>query len=150
MHTLSLNFIFKMKKEGVFVLRPNSNDLDLQIVYSERILTVQKEEIADCLIKCIDCNNDFVWTIGEQGFFRDKGLRNPPKRCKCCKQAKNERIASISAAQAAGIKQKIEVAVKCANCDSLTTVPFYPSQNRPVYCRSCFLSASSQNKIELS
>ena len=132
------------------MLRPNSNDLDVHIFYSEQLITVQKEELLDCLIKCIDCDNDFVWTTGEQVFFRDKGLRNPPKRCKNCKLAKNERIAAISAAQAAGVKQKIEVAVKCASCDSLTTVPFYPSQNRPVYCRGCFLSMNSEKAIEKS
>ena len=90
-------------------------------------------------ILCIDCNKNFVWTTGEQTFFRDKGLKNPPKRCKECKQAKNERLAAIAAAQAAGIKQRIEVAVSCARCGAQTTVPFYPSQGRPVYCRSCFL-----------
>ncbi len=78
-------------------------------------------------------------SLGEQTFYRDKGLKNPPKRCKECKQAKNERLAAIAAAQAAGIKQRIEVAVHCARCNSQTTVPFYPSQGRPVYCRSCFL-----------
>lgn len=90
-------------------------------------------------ILCIDCSKNFIWTIGEQTFFRDKGLKNPPKRCKDCKQAKNERLAAIAAAQAAGIKQRIEVAVSCARCGAQTTVPFYPSQGRPVYCRSCFL-----------
>ena len=90
-------------------------------------------------IACIDCGEKFLWTIGEQIFFRDKGLRNPPKRCRNCKQAKNERIASIAAAQAAGIKQRIEVAVYCARCNEYTTVPFYPSQGRPVFCRSCFI-----------
>jgi CxxC-x17-CxxC domain-containing protein len=96
-------------------------------------------EIADKNILCIDCGEDFNWTVGEQVFFRDKGLQNPPKRCKGCKQAKNERIAAITAAQAAGIKQRIEVAVHCAKCSGYTTVPFYPSQGRPVYCRTCFL-----------
>ena len=93
----------------------------------------------DVRIRCIDCSSDFVWSIGEQTFFRDKGLTNPPKRCKKCKQAKNERIAAVSAAQQAGIKQRIEVAVSCAKCRSYTTVPFYPSQGRPVLCRSCYL-----------
>lgn len=96
-------------------------------------------EFQDSNIPCIDCGADFIWTVGEQVFFRDKGLKNPPKRCKKCKQAKNERIASINAAQAAGVKQKIEVAVYCAKCGEYTTVPFYPSQGRPVFCRSCFL-----------
>ena len=96
-------------------------------------------DFADTTILCIDCGKDFTWTVGEQVFFRDKGLKNPPKRCKECKQAKNERLASIATAQATGIKQKIEVAVYCARCTGYTTVPFYPSQGRPVYCRSCFL-----------
>lgn len=96
-------------------------------------------EFEDLTILCIDCGADFVWTVGEQAFFRDKKLQNPPKRCKECKQAKNERLAAIAAAQASGIRQRIEVAVNCAKCGESTTVPFYPSQGRPVYCRSCFL-----------
>lgn len=99
----------------------------------------ENTDFEDKTIPCIDCGKDFVWTIGEQAFFRDKGLKNPPKRCKECKQAKNERLAAIVAAQTSGIKQRIEVAVNCAKCASYTTVPFYPSQGRPVYCRSCFL-----------
>lgn len=73
-------------------------------------------------------------------FFHDKGLKHPPKRCKPCKKAKNERLAAIANAQAAGVKEKIEVTVVCAKCETQTTVPFYPSQGRPVYCRSCFLA----------
>jgi CxxC-x17-CxxC domain-containing protein len=96
-------------------------------------------ELEDKNILCIDCGSDFVWAVGEQIFFRDKGLTNPPKRCRDCKQAKNERLAAVANAQKSGIKQKIEVAVHCASCASYTTVPFYPSQGRPVYCRSCFL-----------
>ncbi len=104
-----------------------------------QIFSESESEFEEKSIICIDCGNNFVWSIGEQTFYRDKGLKNPPKRCKECKQAKNERLASIAAAQAAGIKQRIEVAVSCARCGSQTTVPFYPSQGRPVYCRSCFL-----------
>ncbi len=96
-------------------------------------------EFEDMTILCIDCSTTFVWTVGEQAFFRDKNLLNPPKRCKECKQAKNERLAAIAAAQASGVRQRIEVAVNCARCGETTTVPFYPSQGRPVYCRSCFL-----------
>ena len=96
-------------------------------------------EFVDTNILCIDCGSDFVWTVGEQTFFRDKGLQNSPKRCRECKQAKNERIASVAAAQAVGVKQRIEVAVYCARCNGYTTIPFYPSQGRPVYCRSCYL-----------
>ena len=101
-------------------------------------------EFQDRSITCIDCNKEFIWTVGEQIFFRDKRLQNPPKRCKECKQAKNERLAAIAAAQAMGVRQRIEVSVNCARCSAATTVPFYPSQGRPVYCRSCFLELNPQ------
>lgn len=97
------------------------------------------DEIEDRTLKCIDCEEEFLWAAGEQIFFRDKGLQNPPKRCKPCKKAKNHRIEAVLKAQAAGIQQKIEVIVDCAKCGKTTTVPFYPSQGRPVYCRSCFI-----------
>ena len=97
-------------------------------------------EFQDRPIHCVDCGEDFTWTAGEQLFFHDKGLKNEPKRCKPCKQAKNERLAAIAAAQASGVRQRIEVTVTCAQCGQQTTVPFYPSQGRPVFCRSCFLA----------
>lgn len=106
--------------------------------------TFAVEDFVETHILCIDCGGEFIWTIGEQVFYRDKGLQNPPKRCRECKQAKNERISSIAAAQAAGVKQKIEVAVYCARCDGYTTVPFYPSQGRPVFCRSCYLEMNPE------
>lgn len=99
----------------------------------------EESEFTDEEIQCVDCDSLFIWSAGEQLFFRDKGLKNPPKRCKICKRAKNDRLAAIVAAQESGVKQRIEVAVNCARCDAHTTVPFYPSQGRPVYCRSCYL-----------
>lgn len=100
---------------------------------------LSEADFKDGNIQCVDCGQDFIWTAGEQLFFHDKGLKNPPKRCKPCKQAKNERIASIMAAQESGAKQRVEVIVQCAKCSIQTTVPFYPSQGRPVLCRACYL-----------
>lgn len=105
--------------------------------------SVAPSEIDDQGIQCVDCGEKFIWTAGEQVFFHDKGLKNPPKRCKSCKQAKNERLAAISASHANGVRQRIEVTVVCAQCGQQTTVPFYPSQGRPVYCRSCFLAGNA-------
>ena len=106
---------------------------------SEQNIRSDEADFYDRKISCIDCGRKFFWTIGEQIFFRDKGLQNPPKRCRRCKRNKNERIASVAAAHAAGVKQRIEVAVQCARCECSTTVPFYPSQGRPVLCRSCYI-----------
>ena len=112
--------------------------------FGSAAVSSEASEFQDRAITCIDCSKDFTWTVGEQIFFRDKQLLNPPKRCKECKQAKNERLAAIALAQASGIRQRIEVSVSCARCSTATTVPFYPSQGRPVYCRSCFLELNPQ------
>lgn len=105
------------------------------------------EELKDLFIRCIDCAQDFIWTIGEQVFFHDKKLLNPPKRCKECKKAKNRRLEAIARNRVTGKPHKIEVPAQCAKCAAVTTVPFYPSQGRPVYCRSCFqeMSAGTNN-----
>ncbi|HXD29988.1 MAG TPA: zinc-ribbon domain containing protein [Pyrinomonadaceae bacterium] len=109
-----------------------------------------ESEFDDRNIKCVDCGETFIWTAGEQVFFHDKGLKNEPKRCKGCKQAKNERLAAIAAAQTSGVRQRIEVSVQCAQCAQQTTVPFYPSQGRPVYCRACFLAARTADATSAS
>lgn len=97
-------------------------------------------EFEDRSIPCIDCKEDFIWTAGEQLFFRDKELRNPPKRCKACKKAKNSRLEAIELAKTTGQRHRIEVRANCARCETTTTVPFYPCQGRPVYCRACYLA----------
>jgi len=116
------------------------SEIDLAVGEFGAGAAVSKEaEFQDKPILCIDCDSEFIWSAGEQVFFRDKRLENPPRRCRGCKKAKNERLAAIASAQKSGIKQRIEVIVDCAKCHEPTTVPFYPSQGRPVYCRSCFL-----------
>jgi CxxC-x17-CxxC domain-containing protein len=104
-----------------------------------RATSIDADEIfEDTPIRCIDCTQEFVWTAGEQLFFRDKQLQNPPKRCKECKKAKNKRLEAIELARTTGKKQRIEVRAECAKCSVVTTVPFYPCQGRPVYCRDCY------------
>jgi CxxC-x17-CxxC domain-containing protein len=100
-------------------------------------------EFVDTSLSCIDCATDFIWTAGEQAFFRDKELLNPPKRCKECKKAKNRRLEAVELARITGKKQRIEVKAECARCSEVTTVPFYPSQGRPVFCRKCFVEMNS-------
>ena len=99
----------------------------------------------DMPIPCIDCKELFIWTAGEQAFFRDKELKNPPKRCKECKKAKNLRLEAIEMARVTGKRHRIEVRANCDRCETATTVPFYPCQGRPVYCRACFLAIGAEN-----
>jgi CxxC-x17-CxxC domain-containing protein len=102
------------------------------------------ESLDDVAIQCTDCAQEFIWTVGEQVFFREKDLQNPPKRCKPCKKAKNRRLDAIETARLSGKRHLIEVSADCARCEQTTTVPFYPSQGRPVYCRACFIEIKSE------
>jgi CxxC-x17-CxxC domain-containing protein len=97
-------------------------------------------ECNDKVLICVDCEQEFIFTAGEQQFFSDKGLRNEPKRCKQCKQKKNDRIAANMQLYGQPFqRERVEVTVRCALCAIETTVPFRPTQGRPVYCRDCFL-----------
>ena len=91
-----------------------------------------KMEFVDKVLKCVDCGSDFIFTAGEQLFFHDKQFKNDPKRCKQCK-----------AKRAAGPGQGVraETRTVCSQCATETTVPFKPTQGRPVLCRSCFQQA---------
>lgn len=42
----------------------------------------------DKTIVCKDCNQEFVFTEGEQEFYKEKGLQNEPQRCPDCRKAK--------------------------------------------------------------
>jgi CxxC-x17-CxxC domain-containing protein len=84
-------------------------------------------EFIDRILKCTDCGVDFVFTAGEQLFFNDKQFKNDPKHCKQCK-----------AKRASGGRVRAETRTTCSACGTDTTVPFKPTQGRPVLCRACF------------
>ena len=88
-------------------------------------------EFHDRILKCSECGAEFVFTAGEQHFFHDKNFKNEPKRCKTCKSKRQ------AGPPGAG---KTETMTICSQCGRETTVPFKPTQGRPVYCRECFLS----------
>jgi CxxC-x17-CxxC domain-containing protein len=87
-------------------------------------------ELADKVLKCSDCGGDFVFTAGEQLFFQQQQFRNDPKRCKPCKA---KRASDTPRARP-------ETRTICSECGTQTTVPFLPTQGRPVLCRHCFQS----------
>jgi len=96
-------------------------------------------QFVDRYLKCSDCGNDFVFTAGEQLFFFDKQFKNDPKRCKLCKakRAGLGRTANPNAAVALPFS-RTETRTECSSCGIETTVPFKPTQGRPVLCRACF------------
>ena len=46
----------------------------------------------DITLVCKDCGKEFVWTVGEQEYYKTHGLENKPKRCPDCRKAKKSRM----------------------------------------------------------
>ena len=93
-------------------------------------------EFHDKVLKCSECGAEFVFTAGEQMFFADKGFKNEPKRCKACKAKRAE-------GGGGGNQPRAETKTTCSQCGKETTVPFRPTQGRPVFCRECFQARRS-------
>jgi CxxC-x17-CxxC domain-containing protein len=100
-------------------------------------------EFQDKTLKCIDCGGDFVFTAGEQLFFHDKQFKNEPKRCKACKSKRVAVLASSPLTVRSHAYTKVETRATCSQCGKDTTVPFRPTQGRPVLCRECFTQKKS-------
>src|SRR5271155_105619 len=98
-----------------------------------------QSEFVDRLLTCVDCHGQFVFTAGEQIFFLDKQFKNDPKRCKPCKAKRASLGARPGGAPGghAGLA-RTETRTECSECHIETTVPFKPTQGRPVLCRQCF------------
>ncbi|KYH34508.1 hypothetical protein CLTEP_15570 [Clostridium tepidiprofundi DSM 19306] len=47
--------------------------------------------MADKTLVCQDCGKEFVFTEGEQQFYKEKGFENEPKRCPDCRKARKQR-----------------------------------------------------------
>lgn len=47
-------------------------------------------ENKDKRIICKDCGTEFLFTIGEQKFFAEKGFENDPIRCPECRAKRKE------------------------------------------------------------
>lgn len=48
----------------------------------------ENQTMEDKTLVCQDCGEEFVFTVGEQEFYKEKGFDNEPKRCKACRDKK--------------------------------------------------------------
>ena len=87
----------------------------------------------DETLKCEDCGSEFVFSVGEQEFYAEKGLTNKPKRCPECRKNRRQRN-----------RKKMFDAV-CSVCGAQTKVPFKPISGKEIYCRECF-AKKAENK----
>jgi CspA family cold shock protein len=103
----------------------------------------------DQTIKCADCGEDFVFTAGEQAFYREHGLTHAPTRCKRCRDQRKAQgpgrgpgggggPGGARAPRHDGGGSKQMYPAVCSNCGAQTMVPFQPTSGRPILCRNCF------------
>src|SRR5262245_13031251 len=102
--------------------------------------------IEDKSITCVDCGEEFLFTAGEQMFYRERGLTNAPTRGKSCREKrKMTRPASSGGGGGGGggygRSEKQMYAATCSQCGRETEVPFPPTPGRPVLCRECFAAS---------
>ncbi|MEW6249129.1 MAG: CxxC-x17-CxxC domain-containing protein [Planctomycetota bacterium] len=116
-------------------------------------------------IVCADCGEEFVHSAEDQARYAERGFTNEPKRCRTCREKRKaqssgggggggghrgaprgeggggprpQRTYSDAGGGGRGGQPRQSYEAVCAECGVTTTVPFKPSQGRPVYCRDCF------------
>jgi CxxC-x17-CxxC domain-containing protein len=126
-------------------------------------------EFEDKTLICADCSGEFIHSGADQARYAERGFTNEPKRCRPCREKRRAQTGEEGAAQGGGEggggghsaggprrprsggggdrppRDRTGPAgpgfeAVCAACGAKTTVPFQPTQGRPVYCRDCFRS----------
>ena len=106
----------------------------------------------DKSITCVDCGEEFLFTAGEQAFYRERGLTNEPTRCKNCREKRKAGRGGHPGGAGGGgggggggygRPEKQMYPATCSQCGRDTEVPFMPTSGRPVLCRDCFNAAKA-------
>ena len=90
----------------------------------------------DRILTCRDCGQTFTFTAGEQEFYASRNLVNDPSRCPDCRAARRSSQGGGYRQPRAESGERYETT--CADCGRVTSVPFIPREDRPVYCSDCF------------
>lgn len=95
----------------------------------------------DKTLVCRDCGANFIFTAGEQAFYQQKGFQHEPVRCPNCRRSRKDGgggggFSDRPSMGGGGSRPKFKAI--CSSCGVETEVPFMPSGDRPVYCRTCF------------
>jgi CxxC-x17-CxxC domain-containing protein len=126
--------------------------------------------MADKILTCADCGQQFVFTESEQEFYSQRGF-SEPRRCSSCRAARKAQrgdsagdggyggyssggsggysgggSGGYSGGSRGGGGSGYSRAPRemhdatCSNCGKATQVPFRPTSGKPVYCNDCFAS----------
>ena len=97
--------------------------------------------LEDKTLVCRDCGQEFTFTVGEQEFYASRGLLNEPGRCPDCRSSRRRDRGGYG-----GPRQSFSVV--CAECGQETTVPFEPTEGRPVYCKDCYVKVKQSGDLD--
>jgi CxxC-x17-CxxC domain-containing protein len=92
----------------------------------------------DVIIKCVDCGENFVFTVGEQEFYKQHGLTHAPTRCRNCRDKRKSQGPSEGSRSRSGASNREMYTAVCSECGTETQVPFQPTAGRAVYCKDCY------------
>ena len=100
--------------------------------------------LEDKTLTCRDCGQEFTFTVGEQEFYSSRGLLNEPGRCSECRTARRRE-------RGGGYRnpRRVYTAI-CAMCGTEASVPFEPTEGRPVYCKECYAKVKESGDVGLN
>ncbi len=101
--------------------------------------------LQDKILTCSECWQEITFTVGEQEFYSSRGLQNEPKRCPECRATRRRERGS-----GYGDSSRRVYSVICAACGVETTVPFEPTEGRPVYCKECYAKVRESSGFDRS
>ena len=89
-------------------------------------------------LTCKDCSKNFVWSIGEQKFFAEKGFEHPPVRCPDCRaKAKKKRDGPPLHD------------IRCRVCGKTGQIPAEPTDPTDILCQDCLLKSLQAGGTDL-
>lgn len=94
-------------------------------------------------LQCVECGKIFDFSAEDQEFYAKKGY-SAPKRCSECREARKRNNPRNGGGFGGGNRERREYSVVCAACGCETTVPFKPSNDRPVFCSECYKKQQQQ------
>lgn len=91
-------------------------------------------DFQDKNLTCKNCGKEFVWSAGEQKFYADNNLQNPPGKCKDCRKLMRDKKQNTA-----------KFTITCKECGKVGEVPFEPQDPKDILCATCWDNKKSQN-----
>ena len=93
-------------------------------------------EFQDRILRCVDCGSGVRLDGGRTAVLRRQELQERAEAL----QGLQGQAGQPSGRRAAWPRERVETQTSCSACGKETTVPFKPTQGRPVFCKECFQS----------